>query len=51
MLSDVLEDENRRDAMIQAGFENSKKYTGKVLADHMIHIYRSVLMHRRLWQE
>ena len=51
LLSDVLEDENRRDAMIQAGYENSKKYTGKVLADHMIHIYRSVLMHRRLWQE
>ena len=51
LLSDILEDESKKEAMIQAGLENSKRFTGKVLADNMIHIYRSVLMHRRLWQQ
>jgi glycosyltransferase involved in cell wall biosynthesis len=50
LLSDVLEDENKRKAMLQAARENTERFTGKELADHMIHIYRSVLMHRRLYQ-
>jgi glycosyltransferase involved in cell wall biosynthesis len=50
-LSDVLEDDNMRAQILEAGRENSEKFTGKVLADHMIHIYRSVLMHRRLYVE
>ena len=50
-LSDVLEDENKKAALLQAAQDNSERFTGKVLADHMIHIYRSVLMHRRLYQE
>lgn len=48
-LSDVLEDDNKRKEILRAGRENSEKFTGKVLADHMIHIYRSVLTHRRLY--
>ena len=51
MLSDVLEDENKVAAMIQAGRENTERFTGQLLADNMIHVYRSVLMHRRLFQE
>lgn len=50
-LSDVLEDENRKAAMLKAAQDNSERFTGKILADHMIHIYRSVLMHRRLYQQ
>ena len=50
LLSDVLEDENKRQAILKASRENSERFTGKVLADHMIHIYRSVLMHRRLYE-
>lgn len=50
-LSDVLEDEARRDAILQAARDNTEKFTGKILADHMIHIYRSVLLHRRLFLE
>ena len=50
-LSDVLDDENKLQAMLQAARDNSERFTGKVLADHMIHIYRSVLTHRRLYQE
>ena len=49
-LSDVLEDVTKREAMLKAARENTEKFTGQVLADHMIHIYRSVLMHRRLYQ-
>ena len=37
--------------MIQAGHANSERFTGKILADEMIHIYRSVLTHRRLFTE
>jgi len=51
LLSDVLEDENKKAAMLKAARDNTERFTGKVLADHMIHIYRSVLMHRRLFQE
>ena len=51
LLSDVLENENKRAAMLQAARDNSERFTGQVLADHMIHIYRSVLMHRRLYTE
>ena len=51
MLSDVLEDENKVAAIIQAGRENTERFTGQLLADNMIHVYRSVLMHRRLFQE
>ena len=50
-LSDVLEDENKKAALLKAAQDNSERFTGNVLADHMIHIYRSVLMHRRLYQE
>lgn len=48
-LSDVLEDENRKAAIMAAARENTERFTSKVLADHMIHIYRSVLTHRRLF--
>ncbi|MBR5170417.1 MAG: glycosyltransferase [Muribaculaceae bacterium] len=51
LLSDVLEDENKVAEILQAARANSERFTGKVLADHMIHIYRSVLMHRRLFKE
>lgn len=50
LLSDVLEDENKRAALLKAARENTERFTSKVLADHMIHIYRSVLTHRRLFQ-
>ena len=49
-LSDVLEDENKKAALMKAARDNSERFTGKVLADHMIHIYHSILMHRRLYQ-
>ena len=49
LLSEVLEDDAKREAILKAGRENSERFTGKVLADNMIHIYRSVLMHRRLY--
>jgi len=51
LLSDVLEDENRKTAILQAARVNTERFTGQVLADQMIHIYRSVLMHRRLFQQ
>jgi glycosyltransferase involved in cell wall biosynthesis len=51
LLSDVLEDENRKAAILQAARVNTERFTGQVLADQMIHIYRSVLMHRRLFQQ
>ena len=50
-LSDVLEDENKRDALLKAARANTERFTGKILADHMIHIYRSVLTHRRLYDK
>ena len=50
-LSDVLADDNQTAAILKAARENSERFTGKILADHMIHIYRSVLMHRRLYQQ
>jgi len=50
-LSDVLADENQKAAILKAARENSERFTSKILADHMIHIYRSVLMHRRLYQQ
>lgn len=50
-LSDVLEDENRKAAIMAAARENTERFTSKILADHMIHIYRSVLTHRRLFVE
>ncbi len=50
-LSDVLEDENKKAALLQAAHDNSERFTGKVLADRMIHIYHSILMHRRLYQQ
>lgn len=51
LLSDVLEDENKKAALMKASWDNTERFTGKILADEMIHIYRSVLMHRRLYQE
>ena len=50
-LSDVLEDENKKADLLQKARENTERFSGKILADHMIHIYRSVLMHRRLYQQ
>ena len=50
-LSDILDDENKKAALMQAARDNTEKFTGKVFSDHMIHIYRSVLMHRRLFQQ
>ena len=50
-LSDVLEDENRKAEILAAARANTERFTAKVLADHMIHIYRSVLTHRRLFIE
>jgi glycosyltransferase involved in cell wall biosynthesis len=50
LLSDVLEDENKKAALLKAAHENTERFTSKILADHMIHIYRSVLTHRRLFQ-
>ena len=50
-LSDVLADDNQKAAMLRAARENSERFSSKILADHMIHIYRSVLMHRRLFQQ
>ena len=50
-LSDVLENEDRKAEMLRLARENTERFTGKILADHMIHIYRSVLLHRRLFQE
>jgi glycosyltransferase involved in cell wall biosynthesis len=49
-LSDILDNEDKRAQLLQTARENTEKYSSKVLADHMIHIYRSVLMHRRLFQ-
>ena len=49
-LSEVLADENKKAALKRAAWENSERFTGKVLADHMIHIYHSILMHRRMYQ-
>lgn len=49
-LSDILDDENKRAAMLKAARDNTERFTGKIIADQMIHIYRSVLMHRRLYQ-
>ena len=51
LLSDVLEDENRKAEILKAARENSERFTGQKLADHMIHIYRSILTHRRLYIE
>ncbi|MBR5673339.1 MAG: hypothetical protein IKW97_02980 [Muribaculaceae bacterium] len=51
MLSDVLEDENKKAALLEAARANTERFTAKVLADHMIHIYRSILTHRRLYQQ
>lgn len=50
-LSEVLEDKEQLDAILRAAQENSDRFSGKILADRMIHVYRSVLMHRRLFQE
>ena len=50
-LSDVLEDENKIQAILKAARENSERFTSQVLADHMVHIYRSILMHRRLFKK
>ena len=49
-LSDVLENESLKDEMLAKSRENTERFTSKVLADHMIHIYRSILTHRRLYE-
>jgi glycosyltransferase involved in cell wall biosynthesis len=50
-LSDVLEDENKKNAILAAARQNTERFTSQILADHMIHIYRSILMHRRLFKK
>ena len=50
-LSDVLEDENKKQAILDAARKNTERFTSQILADHMIHIYRSILMHRRLFKK
>ena len=50
-LSDILEDENKKAEILKAARVNTEKFTGKILADHMIHIYRSILTHRRLYKQ
>lgn len=50
-LSDVLEDENKMAEMLAKSHANTERFTDKLLADRMIHIYRSVLTHRRLFIE
>ena len=47
----MLEDNNKREALLKAARENTERFTSQVLADHMIHIYRSILMHRRLFKQ
>ena len=51
LLSDVLEDENKKASILEAARKNTERFTDKILADHMIHIYRSILTHRRLYDE
>lgn len=51
LLSDLLEDEEKVAALLKAARENTERFTSKIIADQMIHIYRSVLMHRRLVTE
>jgi len=51
LLSDVLDDDNRKAELLAAARANTERFTGKILADHMIHIYRSILTHRRLYEE
>ncbi len=48
-LSDVLENEAMRQDFHARSMANTEKFTGKILADEMIHIYHSVLVHRRLY--
>ena len=50
-LSDVLENETMKADLLAKSRANTERFTGQILADHMIHIYRSVLTHRRLFQE
>ena len=50
-LSDVLDDDNKKAAIMEAARKNTERFTDKILADHMIHIYRSILTHRRLYTE
>ena len=50
-LSDVLEDENLMAVMLDKSRANTERFSEKQLADQMIHIYRSVLTHRRLFIE
>lgn len=50
-LSDVLEDENLMAEMLDKSRANTERFSEKQLADQMIHIYRSVLTHRRLFIE
>ena len=50
-LSDLLEDEDRKAQILAAARANTERFTAKGLADHMIHIYRSILTHRRLYIE
>lgn len=50
-LSEILEDEEARTKLLAAARDNSERFTAKKMADHLIHIYRSVLTHRRLYIE
>ena len=50
-LSDILENEELKADLMAKSRANTERFTGQILADNMIHIYRSVLTHRRLFQE
>ena len=50
-LSDVLENEELKADLMAKSRANTERFTGQILADNMIHIYRSVLTHRRLFQK
>ncbi len=50
-LSEVLDDDNKKAAIMEAARNNTERFSDKILADHMIHIYRSILTHRRLYTE
>ena len=50
-LSEILEDNDQRAKILEAAYANTERFTAKGFADHMIHIYRSVLTHRRLYTE
>jgi len=49
-LNHILGNDSDREALLQLGRDNSDKFMPQVIGDQMMHIYRSVLMHRRLYK-